>query len=269
MARLSAESGQACHVLRITGRARLHAKGRDEPQSFGVGRCPDDDDPAAGGFRDLPARTPIAPAPVTTTVSPGPTTPSPIALHTHASGSASAAAWSSMDAGMRCRFRAGTTTYGAKPPSTPDPIDSRAAHSIGRPSRHQRHAPQLEKIVSSATSAPTQPEVDVRRDGIDAAGHLVAHRHRRVEPVLVAHQVDVGATDAGRGDGDPNLSRTGLGDRDLDESGFAGTRDELADGEHQWSLAVQNGPRRAAAGRRPLAWCFGPISVTGPSVNTA
>ena len=58
--------------------------------------------------------------------------------------------------------------------------------------------------------------VDVRSDGIDPAGHLVTHRHRRIEPVLVAHQVDVGATDAGGGHGHPNLPGAGLGDRDLD-----------------------------------------------------
>ena len=45
----------------------------------------------------------------------------------------------------------------------PEPMDSRSAHSIGRPVRHQRHAPQVAKAVSGATAHRSSPGPRRRR----------------------------------------------------------------------------------------------------------
>ena len=43
---------------------------------------------------------------------------------------------------------------GANAPSTCEPSDARNGQMLGRPARHQRHAPQVEKNVSDVTRAP-------------------------------------------------------------------------------------------------------------------
>ena len=104
------------------------------------------------------AISPIAPGPITSTSSPGRIAlGSSSELHTQASGSDSAAAASGSASGTRCRLRAGSTSRGAKPPSTCVPIERRRSHTLRRPSRQYRHSPQVEKNVSTATRAPSQP----------------------------------------------------------------------------------------------------------------
>ena len=59
--------------------------------------------------------------------------------------------------GTRWSPCAGTTTDSAKAPSTWVPIDRRSGHTFGRPARHWRQCPQVEKYVSLTTRAPSQP----------------------------------------------------------------------------------------------------------------
>ncbi len=47
-------------------------------------------------------------------------------------------------------------TRGANAPSTWVPTDLRYGQMLGRPARHQRQAPQVEKNVSEVTRAPAQ-----------------------------------------------------------------------------------------------------------------
>ena len=82
------------------------------------------------------AISPIAPGPITRTSSVRRTLGgSSSELHTHASGSVSAAAASGIRSGTRCRLRAGSTSRGANAPSTWVPIERRCSHTLNRPAR--------------------------------------------------------------------------------------------------------------------------------------
>ena len=67
------------------------------------------------------------------------------------------AACSSSQSEMRWRLVSGTTTRGANPPSTKEPIERRSGQRFRRPSRHHSHLPHVEKYVSQTTRAPIQP----------------------------------------------------------------------------------------------------------------
>ena len=80
---------------------------------------------------------------------------------------------------------------------------------FGRPARHQRHSPQVEKNVSDVTRAPAQAASTPASELGDGAAQLVAHRHRRDAWILARLDVQVGAADAGGQQLDHDLAGPG------------------------------------------------------------
>ena len=107
------------------------------------------------------------------------------------------------------RFRAGISTYFAKPPLTWLPIERRVGHRLRRPSR-QRGAQVAGVEVGLGRDALAQPRlVHARAQLAHVAGDLVAHDHGRVARELVRDDVQVGAADAHGGHLDHHLARPG------------------------------------------------------------
>ena len=120
-------------------------------------------------------------------------------MQTHASGSASDGRVAVEPVRDRGAARApARAARGANAPSSREPIERRCAHRFSRPPRHHSHSPHVEKYVSLTTRSPADQPVDALPHLAHDAGHLVAHRHRRLRRELVVPDVQVGAADARR-----------------------------------------------------------------------
>ena len=104
---------------------------------------------------------------------------------------------------------------GANAPSTCVPTDLRNGQMLGRPARHQRQSPQVEKNVSEVTRAPAHAASTPGPSSATTPQKLVAHRHGRDARVLAGLDVQVGAADAGREQLDHDLAGPGNGVRAL------------------------------------------------------
>src|SRR5207247_10766446 len=90
---------------------------------------------------------------MTTAVSPGKTPASLTPLTTVDSGSARAATCAGTSAEIGKHDRAGTTTLGARPPSTKMPCVEKLSQWLTRPRRHQTHWPH-EPFAATTTRSP-------------------------------------------------------------------------------------------------------------------
>ena len=121
---------------------------------------------------------------------------------------------------------------GANAPSTCEPIDARCGQMLGRPARHQRHAPQVEKNVSDVTRAPAHASSTPGPSSATTPAELVAHRHGRQARILPGLDVQIGAADARGQQLDHDLAGAGDGLRPLRVGHVPGSGRKFRDALH-------------------------------------